>query len=41
VEEEGGSSCNPSEDFKKFGHKNLIKHEKVGLLDFISTSRTP
>jgi len=24
----GGTSCNPSKDFEKFGHKNSIKHEK-------------
>jgi hypothetical protein len=25
---EGGTSCTPSKDFEKFGHKNAIKHEK-------------
>ncbi len=24
----GGTSCTPSKDFEKFGHKNAIKHEK-------------
>jgi hypothetical protein len=28
--EVGGTSCTPSEDFEKFGHKNAIKHENRG-----------
>jgi hypothetical protein len=43
--EEGGTSCTPSKDFEKFGHKNAIKHENRGpptpRLDFLTTPRTP
>jgi hypothetical protein len=38
---ERGTSCTPSKDLKKFGHKNAIKHEKEDALDFLLTSCTP
>jgi len=29
--ERGGASCSPSKNFKKFGHKNAIKHKKYSI----------
>jgi hypothetical protein len=38
----GGESSTPSKDFKKFGHKNAIKHKNRGLpLYFLTTPCTP
>jgi hypothetical protein len=38
---EGGTSCTPSEKFEKFDHKNAVKHENRGPLDFLTTPCTP
>jgi hypothetical protein len=38
---EGGTSCTPSEDFKKFGHKNETEHESRGLLRFSQNPQYP
>jgi hypothetical protein len=33
-----GTSCSPSKTFKKFGHKNAIKHKKIQYpIDFLKT----
>jgi hypothetical protein len=39
---EGGTSCTPSEDFKKLDHKNA-KNTKIEnpLSDFLTTPSTP
>ncbi len=33
----GGISCTPSKDFKKFGHKNVLKLEIEEPLNFLTT----
>jgi hypothetical protein len=39
--EEGHTPYYPSKDFKKFGHKNSIGHEKEDPLDFLTTQSNP
>ena len=35
------TSCTPSKEFKKFGHKNAIKHENRGTHNIFSQPQVP
>jgi hypothetical protein len=37
----GGTSCTPSKDFEKLGHKNAIKHENRGPPRFSHNPKYP
>jgi hypothetical protein len=39
--EVGGTTCTPSEDFEKFGHKNAIKHKNSGPPRFFQNPMYP